>query len=96
MDDFIGKFSPIYMDIIERIEKAEASLLNIESNLPHHIAGEIYLTAEQVMNRYHISPRALQNYRDNNVLPYTILVGKILYPLSLIENVLEKNYHGPR
>ncbi len=38
-----------------------------------------------------LSKRSLQNYRDERVIPYTTIGGKILYPLSEIVNILKKN-----
>ncbi len=66
------------------IAEAEPSLL-----------GERYLTTEQVITHLHISRRALQNYRDKRIIPYTSIGGTLLYPESKINEVLEKNYYKP-
>ncbi|WP_300918859.1 helix-turn-helix domain-containing protein [uncultured Alistipes sp.] len=60
------------------------------------LSGERYLPTEQVMTRFHISRRALQNYRDKGTIPYTSVGGTLLYPESKINEVLERNYYKPR
>ncbi|WP_302022589.1 helix-turn-helix domain-containing protein [Alistipes putredinis] len=66
------------------MKKVRPSLLN-----------ERYFTTEQVMEHFHISRRALQNYRDKGLIPYTSIGGNILYPEAKINQVLEKNYYKP-
>ena len=39
-----------------------------------------------------ISKRTLQDYRDRRIIPYTQFAGKILYRLSDINQLLQKNY----
>jgi len=54
--------------------------------------GEIYLSGEDVCKLLHISKRTLQQYRDDNILPYIQIGGKIIYKETDILNVLEQNY----
>lgn len=56
--------------------------------------GEIYLSGEDVCRLLHISKRTLQQYRDDKILPYIQIGGKIIYKESDIINVLEENYTG--
>ena len=44
--------------------------------------------------RFDISPRTLQDYRDRKIIPYTPFAGKILYKASDLERILEENYRG--
>ena len=55
-------------------------------------AGERFLTGKEVCERLYISPRTLQDYRDRKIIPYTQFAGKILYRLSDINQLLQKNY----
>ena len=55
-------------------------------------AGELFLTGKEVCERLYISPRTLQDYRDRKIIPYTQFAGKILYQLSDINQLLQKNY----
>lgn len=54
--------------------------------------GEIYLSGEDVCKLLHISKRTLQQYRDDNILPYVQIVGKIIFRQSDILELLERNY----
>ncbi|GHV16148.1 transcriptional regulator [Bacteroidia bacterium] len=40
-----------------------------------------------------VSPRTLQDYRDKHLIAFYKLEGKILYKMSDIHNLLEKNYY---
>ena len=54
--------------------------------------GEIYLSGEDVGKLLHISKRTLQQYRDDKILPYIQIGGKIIYKESDILTILEQNY----
>lgn len=54
--------------------------------------GEIYLSGEEVCKLLHISKRTLQQYRDDTILPFIQIGGKIIYKESDILMVLEANY----
>ncbi|WP_338839279.1 helix-turn-helix domain-containing protein [Flavobacterium ginsenosidimutans] len=54
--------------------------------------GEIYLSGEDVCRLLHLSKRTLQQYRDDKILPYIQIGGKIIFKQSDILNVLESNY----
>ncbi|GAA0886475.1 helix-turn-helix domain-containing protein [Sphingobacterium siyangense subsp. cladoniae] len=54
--------------------------------------GEIYLSGEDVCRLLHLSKRTLQQYRDDKILPYIQIGGKIIYKETDILNMLEQNY----
>lgn len=54
--------------------------------------GEIFLSGEDVCKLLHISKRTLQQYRDDNVLPYIQIGGKIIYKETDLLGILEQNY----
>lgn len=54
--------------------------------------GEIYLSGEDVCRLLHISKRTLQQYRDDKILPYIQIGGKIIFKQSDIFTVLDQNY----
>ncbi|MBW3524803.1 helix-turn-helix domain-containing protein [Chryseobacterium sp. NKUCC03_KSP] len=54
--------------------------------------GEIYLSGEDVCRLLHISKRTLQQYRDDKILPYIQIGGKIIFKQSDILEILERNY----
>ncbi|HSH67661.1 MAG TPA: helix-turn-helix domain-containing protein [Bacteroidia bacterium] len=54
--------------------------------------GEIYLSGEDVCELLHISKRTLQQYRNDRILPYIQIGGKIIYKESDILTILEQSY----
>lgn len=58
------------------------------------MGGEIYLSGEEVCQLLHISKRTLQQYRDDNIVPFIQIEGKIIYKESDILLILERNYNG--
>jgi len=54
-----------------------------------------YLSGEEVMEYLHVSPRTLQTLRDNRIIGYTAIGGKLLYPEDELEKVLVQNYRSP-
>ena len=59
------------------------------------MGGERYLTDRDLARRLHVSRRTLQEYRNNRVLPFILLGGKVLYPETGLREVLEANYRKP-
>ena len=57
--------------------------------------GERYLTDGEVAELLRVSRRTLQEYRNNRVLPFILLGGKVLYPETGLREVLEANYRKP-
>ena len=59
------------------------------------LGGERYLTDKEVAELLRVSRRTLQEYRNNRILPFILLGGKVLYPESELRKVLEANYRKP-
>lgn len=82
-------------EIIEQQEMITQLRSHIEQILKNYrpvMNGEIYLSGEDVCKLLHISKRTLQQYRDDNILPYIQIGGKIIFKQSDILNALERNY----
>ena len=76
---------------LDRIAKDAAAIADENQSL---LGGEHYLTDRELSQRLKISRRTLQDYRNNGILPYRQLGGKILYQESDIERVLQSCYRG--
>jgi predicted DNA-binding transcriptional regulator AlpA len=76
---------------LDRIAKDAATMADENQPL---LGGEHYLTDRELSQRLKISRRTLQDYRNNGILPYRQLGGKILYRESDIERVLQSCYRG--
>lgn len=70
------------MPYIEHIMKTHKPLFD----------GERYLTSEELCNILKISRRSLQDYRNNGILPFIQLPGKVLFRESDIKRVLEERF----
>lgn len=78
--------------LLKSIVQVKNELLDIKENLRPIIGEEIYLKGEEVCKRLHISKRSLQQYRDDGIIPYIQIQGKILFKESDILKLLEDNY----
>ena len=76
---------------LDRIAKDAAMVADENQPL---LGGEHYLTDRELSQRLKISRRTLQDYRNNGILPYCQLGGKILYRESDIERVLQSCHRG--
>lgn len=76
---------------LDRIANDTATMADENQPL---LSGEHYLTDRELSQRLKISRRTLQDYRNNGILPYLQLGGKILYRESEIEQVLQSCYRG--
>lgn len=83
-DEIISFFNTakIISEELKNLQKYYRPLLN----------GEHYLVGEEVCKLLHISSRTLQYYRDDKLIPYIQIEGKILYKESDIIELLESNY----
>ncbi|SIS72286.1 Helix-turn-helix domain-containing protein [Chryseobacterium ureilyticum] len=84
-------------EILSRLKDINAIKKNIQQISkylrPSH-QEEKYLTGVEVSRLLHISRRTLQQYRDDSMLPFVKIQGKILYKESDILNLLDNNYKG--
>jgi excisionase family DNA binding protein len=82
-------------EIIDHHEMIIVLKTHIEEILKYYrpvLNGEIYLSGQDVCELLHISKRTLQQYRDDKILPYIQIGGKIIFKQSDIGRVLEQNY----
>lgn len=87
--------TPEYKVLAESMRYAVQTSDKLIAEIEPSLLDERYLTTEQVMTHFHISRRALQNYRDKGIIPYTSIGGTLLYPESKINEMLERNYYKP-
>ena len=72
-------------ELSEKVEKIR------ENNKPS-LDGERYYTDKELAVRLKVSRRSLQDYRNNGILPYIQIGGRILYRASDIERTLKDAY----
>ena len=76
----------------EMITELRNRIENILNNYRPVMNGEIYLSGQDVCDLLHISKRTLQQYRDDKILPFIQIGGKIIFKQSDILSTLEQNY----
>ena len=82
-------------EVIEQQQMIMQLRNRIESILKNYrpvMNGEIYLSGEDVCKLLHISRRTLQQYRDDQILPYIQIGGKIIFKQTDLLRILEQNY----
>ncbi|MBS9767826.1 MAG: helix-turn-helix domain-containing protein [Flavobacteriaceae bacterium] len=84
--------TPEIQNLFQKMEQFTDKVKSINEHFKPVIEGEIYLQGEDVCKILHISKRTLQQYRDDKILPYIQLNGKIIYQESDIYKLLEDNY----
>jgi excisionase family DNA binding protein len=82
--------------VLENMKEVLALYKNVTGNYRPLLDGERYMTDREVAEILKVSRRTLQEYRNDGVLPYISLGGKVLYRESDLERVLESCYHPAR
>lgn len=91
MEDAVSTTSPEFVEVEKKMEAAVKSIEKLSRQIRPMLHGERYLSGEEVCEYFHLTARTLQNYRDSNSIPYTHLGGKMLYPETELEKLLDRN-----
>lgn len=81
--------------LLQNVQKNSKWLSAFLESYSPPLDGERYLTDKEVSELLRVSRRTLQEYRNNRVLPFILLGGKVLYPESGLREVLKTNYRRP-
>lgn len=79
-------------NVHSNFDRLLASLEKLLSKQQTSVFNDELLTDKEVAHLLKVSRRTLQDYRNNGILPYTQVGGKILYRTSDIERTLMKGY----
>ena len=74
------------------LESLSNRVEKIRDNNKPSLDGERYYTDKELAVKLKVSRRSLQDYRNNGILPYTRIGGRILYMASDIERTLMDEY----
>ena len=81
--------------LLQNMQKNSKWLSGFLESYSPPLDGERYLTDKEVAELLRVSRLTLQEYRNNRILPFILLGGKVLYPESELRKVLEANYRKP-
>ena len=93
MNELIMPHNVGVKNALENMKEVLALYKKVIGNYRPLLDGEHYLTDKEVADILKVSRRTLQEYRNDGVLPYVLLGGKVLYRESDLERVLESCYH---
>ena len=92
MSEMITKNHALVAEFGNSLDRLLDGIENLMRNSRPTLVGERFLTDREVSARLKVSRRTLQDYRNNGVVSYYQLGGKILYKESDIERMLAANY----
>lgn len=94
-DDVITRETPEYKELVATLQRTAQIADKLLKEVRPCLLNERHFTTEQVMELFHISRRALQNYRDKGIIPFVSVGRNIVYPESKIMEMLEQSYYKP-
>ena len=83
-------------EALHALRRGTKEVSRLAENYRPSLGGERYMTDKEVAQRLKVSRRTLQEYRNNRMLPFILLAGKVLYPESGLRELLEANYLKPQ
>ena len=92
MSEMITKNHALVAEFGNSLDRLLDGIENFMANSRPTLGGERFLTDREVSARLKVSRRTLQDYRNNGVVSYYQLGGKILYKESDVERMLAANY----
>lgn len=78
-----------YKEILEHLEKINKRFDNISKPLT---LAESWIDVSDTCIALNISKRTCQNYRDQGILPFSQIGGKIYFKVADIEDHLKRHY----
>ena len=87
MDSSIKISQPEYQDLMKGIEEISKKLSAKEKS-----PKEQWLDNQEFMQLLKVSRRTAQNYRDSNMIAFSIIGNKIYYRLTDVEDLLNRHY----
>lgn len=92
MSEMINKNHALVAQFGDTLDRLLDGIENFVANSRPTLGGERFLTDREMSARLKVSRRTLQDYRNNGMIAYYQLGGKILYKESDIERMLAANY----
>lgn len=81
--------------MLDQLTTISAYVREMRMHYKPQLNGERYLTGEEVCHALKITKRTLQQYRDDGLIPFVAMPGRMLYRESDLLAILEKNYVSP-
>lgn len=92
MMELMTKEHDVIKSLFSIIHRLKEEIADISHTCRPSMNGEVYMDHEEVCKVLHVSRRTLQQYRDDGIIPFIQLPGKVIYRESDITRLLEDNY----
>ncbi len=90
--EILDKKSDLFVSLFRSLDEIQDVIGETLKQRTPHLNGEKYLTNNDVSKLLRLSTRTLQDWRDNGVISYIQISGKVLYRQSDILKLLEDNF----
>lgn len=90
--EIIDKKSEVVISLFQSLDEIQNTINRALKRRTPHLNGEKYLTNNEVSKLLNLSTRTLQDWRDNGVISYIQISGKILYRQTDILKLLDDNF----
>jgi hypothetical protein len=88
MSNFVHPFNDSLKKISDRLE-----FLIKQNEFKNKVSPEyILLDNSDILKLFNISPKTASNWREEQILPYSQIKGKIYYKLSDMHKVIDEHY----
>ena len=94
MNELINKDNEWIIHFMGSLDRLLDNVEHLTANYRPALGGERFFTDKEVSARLKVSRRTLQDYRNNGIIAYYQLGGKILYKESDIERMVKSGYRN--
>lgn len=94
--ELINGNSPQIKEFFQSLERMLDGISRLAKDNKPALNGERFLGNNEVTKLLKVSLRTLQDWRDNNIIPYIQIKGKIIYRQSDIDRLLQTYYNKER
>lgn len=94
-NQLITKDSERIKRLVRSIDEAYRLIEKILPDCRPLFNADRYLSDKEVGERLSVCRRTLQDWRDNGIVGYIKIGGKVLYSEREVMELVEKNYHKP-
>lgn len=93
-DEIITRRHPSVLDFYSQAREITEMCEVIAGNIRPPLAGRFFIDDKELARRLSLHRRTLQNFRNDNIIPYYKIGGKTIYDEAEIEDWLNSNFHA--
>lgn len=93
-DEIITRRHPSVLDFYSQAREMYEMFEAIAGNIRPPLAGRFFIDDKELARRLSLHRRTLQNFRNDNIIPYYKIGGKTIYDEAEIEEWLNSNFHA--